>query len=151
MIGAVILGIIALIGPPLIIQANQNFVLGRTRIELVREARAAMALINKNLRQAQSNTIKIDEATGQPYYTRITFTKVTGESISYYQSGRNLIQRLPNGATNILTKDIRFLAFSFPKSDDMTIVSVAVTLERNIYQGRTKALHMASEKVRVMN
>jgi len=28
---------------------------------------------------------------------------------------------------------------------------VSVTLEKGIYQGRTKALHMTSEKVRVMN
>ena len=33
----------------------------------------------------------------------------------------------------------------------MTIVSVSLTLQTSIYGGQTKALHMASEKVQVMD
>jgi hypothetical protein len=33
----------------------------------------------------------------------------------------------------------------------MTIVSVSLTLEKAIYEGKTKALHVATERVRVMN
>ncbi len=43
------------------------------------------------------------------------------------------------------------MAFTFPRSDQLSILSVSMTLQENIYQGRTKALHMASEQVQVMN
>jgi hypothetical protein len=33
----------------------------------------------------------------------------------------------------------------------MGIVSVSITLEKEVYKGRRKALHMASEKVRIMD
>jgi hypothetical protein len=33
----------------------------------------------------------------------------------------------------------------------MGIISVSITLEKPIFEGRTKALHMASERVQVMN
>ena len=33
----------------------------------------------------------------------------------------------------------------------MDIISVSMTLQESIYEGKVKALHMASEKVRVMD
>jgi hypothetical protein len=109
-----------------------------------------MAIINRNLRQAQSNTIRIDQASGQPYYSRLSFTRVQGDAITYYQQGTSLIQEDSN-ISRTLSKNLRYLAFAFPRSDDLTIISVSITLEKSIYEGKTKALHMASEKVRVMN
>ena len=50
-----------------------------------------------------------------------------------------------------LTIYLAYLAFTFPNTNDMTIVTVALTFEKDIYLGRSKALHMASEQVRVMN
>ncbi|MBI4669032.1 MAG: hypothetical protein HY747_07575 [Elusimicrobia bacterium] len=52
----------------------------------------------------------------------------------------------------LLSKNLRYLAFTFPKSDDLGILSVAMTLEKVIYlKDSTMALHMASEKIRIMN
>lgn len=33
----------------------------------------------------------------------------------------------------------------------MTIVSVSITLEKAIFEGKTKALHVATERVRIMD
>ena len=143
-------GTLALIAPKFIKQMSQFFILSQTRIALQQEARAAMALITKDLRQAQSSTIQISQASSQPPYSRIRFTTIDGRTVSYYQSGTKLIMQ--SGTTNTkLSDNLRYLAFTFPRSDDMTILSVATTLEKSIYQGLTKALHMASERVRVMN
>jgi len=150
MLVVAILGVLATIGPGILLQVNRFFILSRARSDIQREARASMYVINRNLRQAQSSTIVIDCVSGQPYYSRITFTKIQGTTISFYQSGKNLIQSSGNNAKT-LSKNLRYLAFAFPRSDDMTIVSVSLTLEESIYQAQTKALHMASERVRIMN
>ena len=111
-----------------------------------------MYLLTRELRQAQSNTITISQATGQPYYSQISFQKFGSAqtALTYSQSGSNLT--LSNGInTSTLTTNLAYLAFTFPHSDDMTIVSVSLTLQKHIYGDQFKALHMASERVRVMN
>ena len=146
-----IIGILASIGARILVQVNRYFIMTSTRSELQREARSLMYVINRNLRQAQNTSVKIDRAnTSQPFYSRLTFTKIQGTTMTFSQSGASLIQTV--GSSNkTLTKNLKYLAFTFPRSDDLSIVSVSITLEKSIYQGRTKALHMASEKVRVMN
>jgi prepilin-type N-terminal cleavage/methylation domain-containing protein len=150
MLAVAIIGILATVGARLMLQANRYFILTNTRTDLQREARDLMAVINRNLRQARADSITIDTVPGQPFYSRLTFTKVQGTTMTFYLTGTSLIQAV-GPKTRILTKNVKHLAFTFPRSDDLSIVSVSVTLEKGIYQGRTKALHMASEKVRVMN
>lgn len=145
-----IIGILFGLGPRLFISINRFLVLNRTRIELAREARQILPLINRNLRQSSVSTIVIDQAGGQPYYSRITFTRVDGMTFSFFQQGTNLCMSTSN-TTKVLTQNLRYLAFTPPRVEDLTILSVSLTLEKNIYEGRTKALHMASEKVMVMN
>lgn len=150
MLAVAIIGILATVGARVMLQVNRFFIMTNTRTDLQREARDLMAVINRNLRQARAESITIDAVPGQPFYSRLTFTKVQGTTMTFYLNGTSLTQ--VTGAKNrVLTKNVKHLAFTFPRSDDLSIVSVSVTLEKGIYQGRTKALHMASEKVRVMN
>ncbi len=150
LITVAILGVLAMSAPTLLTQVNRLFILGRAKLELQQEARAAMYIITRELRQAQSDTMIIDQVTGQPYYSRLRFTKAQGDSITLYQSGKSLIHQ--DGVQySTMTQNVAYLSFTFPRSDDMTIVSVAITLQKQIYGGAIKALHMASEKVRVMN
>ncbi|MDD5302269.1 MAG: type II secretion system protein [Elusimicrobia bacterium] len=145
-----IIGILATVGSRVMLQINRYFILTNTRADLQREARAAMYVINRNLRQGSIGSITIDRAASQPYYSRLTFTKITGSKMIFYQSGTSLVQ-LVGTKTRTLTSNVKYLAFTFPRSDDLSVISVSITLEKAIYQGRVKALHMASEKVRVMN
>lgn len=145
-----ILGLIALIAMPLFVQSTRFYLMNRTRTELQQEARQSLSLITKNVRQARSTSIVISRDAGQPYYSRITFTRIDGVTLMYRQSGGNLIETV--GARNqVIADNLRFLCFAFPRSDDMTILSVDITLEKGIYEGKTKALHVASERVRVMS
>lgn len=134
---------------PILIQAQRFFILNRARVNIQREARNAMTTLSKNLRQAQSLTIRLDNDTGQPYYSRIRFTTVDGRNLSYYQRGNTLYQ--VHTSTTTLSTHLRFLNFYFPRTSDMTILSVSMTLEENIYEGQKKALHVASERIRIMN
>ena len=145
-----IIGILALIFPQIITATTKLFVLSRAKLELQREARAAMYVVTREIRQAQSNSITIDQIGGQPYFSRITFTMIQGTTVSIAQTGKSLI--LTEGITSTtLSQNLEYLSFTFPRSDDLTIVSVSMTLQEQIYNGLYKALHMASEKIRVMN
>jgi len=146
-----VIGIMAMITPRILSTSTQFFILGRTKIQLQQEARAAIYVITRELRQAQSNSIIIDRGTStQPYYSRLRFTKIQGTNVTMTQNGSSLI--LTEGVNvSTMTQNLAYLSFTFPRSDDMTIVSVALTLQKQIYGGAFKALHMASEQVRVMN
>ncbi|MDE2511790.1 MAG: hypothetical protein KGL74_11770, partial [Elusimicrobia bacterium] len=43
------------------------------------------------------------------------------------------------------------IAFTFPHTDDVSIVSVAITMGKNVQLGRQKVLKLTIQKVRVMN
>jgi len=145
-----IIGVIVMAAPTIMNQTVKFFILGKVRIELQREARATMYVITREIRQAQSGTIVVDQIAGQPYYSRLQFTKIQGTAVTMAQKGSSLL--LTEGVeVSTMTKNVAFLSFAFPRSDDMTILSVSLTLQEQIYGGATKALHMASEKVRVMN
>ena len=150
MIVVAVMGIIASVGPALLVQANRFFMLSRVRADLQGQARGIMYVITRELRQAQSTTITIDQASNQPYYSRINFTNQNGTNMIFYQNGNRLMQQVGNNV-HTLTTSLTYMAFSFPRSDNMSIVSVSMTLQQTIYQGQTKALHMASQQVRVMD
>jgi len=168
MLVVTILGIIASVSAGMLIGVNRYFLLTRTKVDIQRQGRSILYVITRELRQAQSNSIVIDRAsTSQPFYSRITFNKVipstgtaqTTQWMQFEQVGNELIQRaVPQGApanaqagSIVLTNNLNYLAFTFPRSDDMTIVSVSLTLQEATYQGQEKALHMASEQCQVMN
>jgi prepilin-type N-terminal cleavage/methylation domain-containing protein len=151
MITVSILSIVFGITEPIFKQANRQFILNRTRVQLQQEARSVMYTITRSLRQAQSSTITITRANAsQPFYSRISFTKEQGSTLIFQQEGVYLYQIL-GGSKRPLSSNLKYLAFTFPRTDDMGIISVSITLEKPIFEGRTKALHMASERVQVMN
>jgi len=156
MITVGIVSVVFSIAAPILTQANRQFILNRTRVELQQEARAIMYIVTRNLRQAQGSSITISRAgLLQPFYSKITFTKQTATAgvsptLVFQQEGTYLYQVIGTGKRPI-SKNLKYLAFTFPRSDDMGIISVSLTLEKQIFEGRSKALHMASEKVRIMN
>jgi len=124
--------------------------LNAVRINLQRDARGIMEIVTRSLRQAQSSTIVIDTVAGQPPYSRITFTKAQGNVVRYFQQGPRFIMQ-DGAVTRVLANNLRYLSFALPRTDDLTIVSVELTLEEAVDIMQKKALHMASEKVRIMN
>lgn len=150
LIALAVLGIIFTIAPSIFIAVNKFFYLNRAQLEVQQDARILLNLVNRNLRQAVQSSIKIDQATGEPPYSRITFNKAQGTTMSFYQQDNKLIMRAGT-VTRTLSSNLRYIAFTFPMSDDLSIISISLTMERATYQGMTKAMHLAVEKVRVMN
>jgi hypothetical protein len=58
-----------------------------------------------------------------------------------------------NGTSNTttLSKNIGYIAFTYPRTDDVSIISVAVTMQTPTYLGQKKTLQLSIQKVRVMN
>jgi prepilin-type N-terminal cleavage/methylation domain-containing protein len=150
LIAVAILGVLFSIGARLFVQINRFIILNRTRIELQREGRMILSTVNKNLRQAQQNSISISQQSNQPFYSKISFTRGDGMSYNFYQQG-NKLYMVTSNSTKILTENLRYFVVAPPRSEDLSIISVSLTLEKAIYDARTKALHMASEKVMIMN
>lgn len=149
MITVAILGIVITSGTEIFTQIRRFFWMSNTKVEIQREARAVMSTITRRLRQSYYSTIVIDQVPSQPNYSRISFNDIDGNYIRYYQNGSTLYA-VDNGTTT-LTKNLRYLAFAIPRTDDISILSVSFTLEKQTYGSNTKSIHMASEKVRLMN
>ncbi len=146
-----IIGILILTGVPLLDNMYKNIMLSKTRLSLQQDARNFMAIVTKFLREAKSSTVVISRHNSlQPYYSKLEFSTIDGKNFKFYQDGRKIIMQDENNI-RILSNDLRYLAFAFPESSNLSIISISVTLERDLFSGRKKALHMASEKVMVMN
>ncbi len=149
MLVVAILGVIALVGPNLFTQIYRFYRLHSAKVEIQRDARVALDLIDRFLRQAQSSTVVVDQVTGQPPYSRISFTTTQGQNMLFYQQGATLYQVAQS--TTVISQNLYYLAFTYPRSDDPTILSIAMTMQKSTYQGAFKVLQLSIEKVRVMD
>lgn len=145
-----IIGILASIGPKMLTGVQNFFLMTTARYEIQRDARGTLDTVNRYLRQAVANTITIDTPSGQSPYSRIRFRHVDGRYMEFRQSGKKLIQVIGT-ATSVVSGNLIYIAFTYPRTDDPTIVSVSITMGKNIQLGRRKVLELTIQKVRVMN
>jgi len=150
MVTVAIVGILAVVAAPLLVNLTNFWKQTTARNEIQRDVRVSLEIIDRFTRQAQSGTVVVDQLAGQPPYSRITFTAIQGQTVSFYQNGSNLFMN--NGTTvSILSKRLGFIAFSYPRTDDTSIISVAMTMQAPTYLGGKKALQLSIQKVRLMN
>lgn len=104
--------------------------------------------LTRLLRPATASSIVIDRYdSSQPPWSRITFDVAsTGRTITVYQRG----QTIYFGAVPMF-KGLRRLSFSYPKSTDPALLSVSMTFEKNVGDGRTKAIQLFIQKIKVQN
>ncbi|HAH06273.1 MAG TPA: hypothetical protein DCM05_07050 [Elusimicrobia bacterium] len=150
MLVVAIIGIIAMLAPNFMIQLQNFYLLTTARVEIQRDARATLDTLNRFLRQAKYQTLVIDSPAGQGPYSRIAFTHVDGTAYSFYQSGEKLVMQAGTRVTTV-TKNLAYIAFSFPRSDYPRLVSVSITMSKTIALGKKKELELTVQKIRVMN
>ncbi len=155
MIVVAIMGIVVTAAPRLFTGIYRFTRMITAKAEIQKNARASLSNINRGLRQAQASSIVVDQLSGMPPHSRITFTRYkpdgSTEILSYYQNGKTLYMSVNAAAGKKVADDLRYISFTYPKSDDGYIISISVTFERATYEGAAKALQMAVEKVRIMN
>ena len=154
MLTVAILGIVAGVGAPLMYQTTNFWRLTSARFAIQRDVRTSIDMINRFTRQAKGSTVVIDSAAGQPPFSRIQFqyTNSSGNDTTmyFYQSGKKLYMN--NGGTiTMLSENLAYIAFTYPRTDDTSIVSVAMTMQSPTYRGGKKALQLSIQKVRIMN
>jgi prepilin-type N-terminal cleavage/methylation domain-containing protein len=138
-------------------QGIRNMRLVIARIDIQREARISLSIMNKELRQAVQDTIVISRQNAlQPPYSKITFETIKGSTVSYYQDGIVLYQEVWNGNKHFVAKlseNLRFVHFVYPRTDDSGIIQVSACFEKIPFPYVTgaKALQVSIEKVRIMN
>jgi len=128
--------------------------LTRARINAQSNVRVYLDLMIKMMRQAQASTVVIDQVSGESPWSRITFTKIDGTSISFYQqrvNGEGRLFQAVAGTTKMLATNLRTMKFTYPSTDDSTIIGVSLCFEEPIYGTMTNVLHLSVEKVRLMN
>lgn len=105
-------------------------------------------VLSKMLRQAQADSIVIDRYdTNQPPWSRITFTMPSSStSHSFYQKGQTLyIDNLPR------LKSLRTLTFTYPNTTTSSVISISMTFEQSTGLGRSKAVQLFIQNVRIQN
>ncbi|MDE1977165.1 MAG: type II secretion system protein [Elusimicrobia bacterium] len=150
MLVVAIVGIVASTGAYLLMHLNDFYQLTQANNDIERDARQCLDTMNRYIRQAEDLSITISTPANGGPYSRIDFTTADGRSMAFYQSGDELIQVIGNTAT-VMSKHLAYIAFTFPQSDDPSIVSVSLTMGETIQRGQKKVLELTIEKVRVMN
>ncbi|MFC1521398.1 PilW family protein [Elusimicrobiota bacterium] len=151
MVAVAVIGIISGMASAYLIQTVRFYRLNKAKIEIQRDARTYLSLINRYLRQAQANSIVISNEANQPPHSKLSFTTIGGTAYTFYQEGQELNMTIGTMAPKTVSENLRYVAFTLPRTDDFTIVSISMTFEKTTYQGASKALQLSIEKVRVMN
>jgi prepilin-type N-terminal cleavage/methylation domain-containing protein len=145
-----IVGVMASVAPLMMKQLENFYLMTTARNDIERDARNTLDVINRFLRQAIGSTIVIDTPTSQGIYSRIRFKGVDGRNYEFRQSGTSLLQDI-GGVQSTISKNLVYIAFTFPQTDNPTIVSVSLTMGKSIQLGRRKVLELTIQNVRVMN
>jgi prepilin-type N-terminal cleavage/methylation domain-containing protein len=150
MLVVAIVGVLAMMSVSLMINMTNFWKQTTARNDIERDVRVSLDVINRMVRQAQKSTVTVDQVSGQPPFSRITFTTIDGRIISFYQTGNILYQKFGSNIS-VLSRNVGFIAFAYPRTDDTTIISVALTAQAATYKGGSKALQLSIQKVRIMN
>lgn len=150
MITVAILGGVASVAAPLLVQMTNFWRQTSARNAIQRDVRVSLDTFNRLTRQAKAGTVVISRNPGQPPDSKISFTNIQNQNVSFYQSGNKLYVSIA-GSASVLSSNIAYIAFTYPKTDDTSLISVAVTTESKTYLGGVRALQLSIQKVRVMN
>lgn len=145
-----IIGILATVAPLMLTQMQNFFMMTSARYEIQRDARTTLDTVNRYLRQAVASTVIMDTPVGQGPFSRIRFKHVDGRYMEFRQAGSQLIQVIGT-AQSVVSTNLIYIAFTYPHSDDTSIISVSITMGKNIQLGRRKVLELTIQKIRVMN
>ncbi|MBK8575513.1 MAG: prepilin-type N-terminal cleavage/methylation domain-containing protein [Elusimicrobia bacterium] len=151
MVVSAVLALLFSLGSTLLMRINTFLRLSVGKIETQRDVRNLLTMITSEIRLARSSQVALScNDNAQPPYSKITFQKYQGDTISFWQSGRSLVMQ-KNGALNVLSKNIRSLMFSYPSTSDPSLLTVLLTIEKADGTGRTQALQLGGETIRILN
>lgn len=130
---------------------NVFFSQSMAKIETQRDLRNTMDLMTREMRQGKSSTVVLSRNdNAQPPYSKITFQKMSGDTISFWQSGRSFLMA-KNGQSTLLSNNLRSLIFSYPSTDNASLVTVMLSMQKPGALRGNYGLQMGGETVRILN
>lgn len=158
MLTVAIMGILGAFATPLMFQMTNFWRMTSARYAIQKDVRASLGIINRFAREGIASTVAIDSLAGQPPASRLSISCLVVNStdttntvaVTFYQSGKNLYMT-KSGRTTRLSDNLAYIAFTYPKTDDTSLISVAMTMQSATYRGGSKALQLSIQKVRIMN
>jgi prepilin-type N-terminal cleavage/methylation domain-containing protein len=155
MLAIAVFSVISVVLSGMLLYGFRMWRFNNAQLEVQRDARIAMDLIERNLRQASSATVFISRnSLSDPPFSKIHFDKVTGsgfETISIYQNGREIYLEKSGGGTTRIGFNVRHLSFVSVESGDWNIVSAGLCMEKATYSGKKRASQLVNQKIRIMN
>ncbi|MBL8023678.1 MAG: prepilin-type N-terminal cleavage/methylation domain-containing protein [Elusimicrobia bacterium] len=138
-------------GASLFTRVSTFFRVSIAKMETQRDVRNLMDLVCREIRQAKSSSITLSrEDASQPPYSKISFQKVQGDTILFWQTGRTLSMS-KNGATTVLSKKLRSILFSYPFTADSSLLTILLSIEKTGGNYETYSLQMGGETIRLLN
>lgn len=155
LIFAAMAGIVSLAASGLFLHATRFNRQASARSQNQRDARVSLLTIERELSQARGRTIVIDRLdASQPHYSRIAFSLFDGRTVTVYQKGTKLYRQVSKGGVtsrSLVATGLRQAVFSYPMSDNSSLVSIGLTFERGTYEGASKSLQLSLARVRIQN
>lgn len=149
MLAVAILGLVTALTPRLLTTTQQFFSQVFARADVQRDLRVSVDQMKHAIRQASAASISVAQDSGELPLSKITFSMPDGTPVTFELKSRRLL-RTVGARTAVLARNVEFLAFTFPQTDDNTVLSIAMTVKKKTYTGST-ALHASVANVRVMN
>lgn len=128
---AAILGLLLSFLPKLIMQIGTQIRNSTGTIDLDRDLRTSMDVIQKKMIFARSSLVSLSTPAGEPLYSRLDFMTTTGKSISVFQRRGSLIY-VENGKESLLSKNLVRLFFAYPNFSDKNTLQVGVIVGKQI-------------------
>ena len=132
----------------------------KAKQETVQESRTALTIIQKLIQQGTASTFVIDQQSGQPPYSRLYFQSTDLNNVTrefyFYQIGRSLYMDYrslgdPAWKSKIISKNLRFITFFYPETNDNTLLSVTLTVSKRTAEQKETFLQLAIQNVRILN
>ncbi len=89
MIAVAVMSVVFLGLSSLLVNGLRLYNMNNVKASIERDVRVSLDLIQKSLREAQEATVEISTPTGEPAYSKISFTDVDGKDYSFYQQSTN--------------------------------------------------------------
>jgi len=124
-------------------------------LTMQRDARAAVVIMARAIREASPGSVAIDANAGDPAYSRINFTDGRGKAWSFWQKGNRIFYftTLANGAsaTSFLASDVATLTFIYPNFQDVGLIDVAITCRKIPFARANPIVVQLVERVMMRN
>lgn len=143
-----ILGLVSSVGYVAMQKTIEAQLMADAQSSIQQGAFTSFDTISKLLRQASASSVVIDRFdTNQPPWSRIAFTvPSTGRTFNFSQRGQTLFF-----ANNPMLTNLRSLTFSYPQTNTPNVISLSMTFEKSTGSGRSKAIQLFIQKVKIQN